>query len=515
VGGDVGKLADAPGSGWAKVALPSIFKLGLESLADRCGWQLKNVQGSYCVRTDESYHRVSEPALLSLHDLIDPAPSRREHPGGFAVLDTVPDQAGLLGESIDPLIDHELARHQQDGGLGAAVATFSLTYTVCSSSVVADQVRELRRELVPAVDDESSLHVVRLAARLNWRAAAVRTLLAGDITPGAFESADGQFAGFRSAQGLLAGMTYGAVPYLAPALLPAAPYVNGVMATRVGANLIWLFEHPLAGRMRPTDELLEALADTLGRFHPRDGVPKAVYKRPTYGRQGSLTFLAWWIRRLNVLFGIATDVGRFVDSAGQYEPRRHFAFLLSLERLFASVHQTLTETGRNETMRLSTAYDALDCLDGMGVSDFGSMTTPSSARATLERLRSELPSDVAEVALPRCEAAVRALEGVKDGFFLPGVATVEGLKGVPGLGASVLGWDKATRDYLRIDRNSAHSFVNELDPVTQPRKFAIFSAHDGRLSPHLADLAFLWLLAVLSRPSLLSRPIDHKGRKKG
>lgn len=54
-----------------------------------------------------------------------------------------------------------------------------------------------------------------------------------------------------------------------------------------------------------------------------------------------------------------------------------------------------------------------------------------------------------------------------------------------------LGWDRAVPAYLRIDRNSAHSFVKELDQVTEPRKFAILTANDGWLSAHLSDLALL------------------------
>ena len=139
------------------------------------------------------------------------------------------------------------------------------------------------------------------------------------------------------------------------------------------------------------------------------------------------------------------------------------------------------------------------------------MTTPSKARAALDGLRADLPANVAEAVLPRCESAVEALERVRDGFFLPGMATAQGLTGVPGVGGP-LGWDRATAEYLRIDRNSAHSFVNELDAVTKPRKFAVFSAHDGRLSPHLADLAFLWLVRLLADPSPLSGVIDGRGR---
>lgn len=497
------------------MALPPEFKMGLDVLAQNCGWTVRRFAGASYVRTEESYLRHSDPGLLTFKDLIGPGPQRAENPDGFAALSSAASQDDLLDDGLNPLIAQEMQRHQERGTLGAAVAAFQLMYTTCSSSVLPDQVREMRDKIVPAVDEQSSLHVIMLTPRLNWRAAAMRTLLAADVTPGSVSQA-GVFKGFQTGTGLFAAMTYGAVPYLAPALLTAAPYVNGVQTSRAGQNLVWMFDRPLVGRGRPTDDLIEALSDSQGRFHPRDSRPKAAYDRPSYQRQESLLLLRWWIRRVNLMLASATDIGRFADGAGDYQPRRHFAFLLSLERLFTGLHQTLSEAGRNESLRLTSAYDALDCLDGMGMGlgDFAAMTTPSKARAALDRLRVDLPADFAAVVLPRCESAVEALEGVKDGFFLPGVATPQGLLGLPGNEKQALGWDKAIPAYLRIDRNSAHSFVNELDPVAEPNKFTIFAAHDGRLSPHLADLAFLWVLRVLSDPSLLFKAIDRKPKKK-
>jgi hypothetical protein len=61
------------------------------------------------------------------------------------------------------------------------------------------------------------------------------------------------------------------------------------------------------------------------------------------------------------------------------------------------------------------------------------MTSPQKARRTLAHLQTALPEAVARVVMPRCEAAVSALEQVRDGFFLPGMVTEEGLAGVPGM----------------------------------------------------------------------------------
>jgi hypothetical protein len=71
----------------------------LEEIAGNCGWQFCRSGGGTYVRTDESYFRRSDPALLSLHDLVDPGPGRAEHASGFAVLAGTPDQAGLIPEA--------------------------------------------------------------------------------------------------------------------------------------------------------------------------------------------------------------------------------------------------------------------------------------------------------------------------------------------------------------------------------------------------------------------------------
>ncbi len=155
-------------------------------------------------------------------------------------------------------------------------------------------------------------------------------------------------------------------------------------------------------------------------------------------------------------------------------------------------------------------------MDGMRAGSFADMTSPRKARRALIDLQATLPDAVARVVLPRCEAAVGALEQVRDGFFLPDMVTEHGLAGVPGMTpGQVLGWDKATVQYLRIDRNSAHSFLNELEPDAEALKFGLFAAHDARLSPLLADLALLWVLRLLAEPARLERPLTApwKGRR--
>lgn len=46
----------------------------------------------------------------------------------------------------------------------------------------------------------------------------------------------------------------------------------------------------------------------------------------------------------------------------------------------------------------------------------------------------------------------------------------------PGGAVGILGWDKAIPQYLRMDRNSAHGFLNQLEPDGQAANFGLFAA---------------------------------------
>ncbi len=297
------------------------MKTGLDEFALLCGWKVRDFGGERYVRTEESYDGRADAGLLRLHPLISPGAPWAEQPEGFRALDRLQDQEGLLGAGLDELIAKQLQRYEADQRLGTAVAYLQLLFTTIPTQQLPDRVRELYERVVRQVDSESSLHLLRLEPELNWRAAVARTLLAADISPEALKQTDGGFRGFNSGRAVLTAMTYGAVPYVTPALLPATPFVNGVMSARAGANLVWLFGRPLAGRQRPTDELVEALASTQSRFSQGLASP---YETAGHDRAGSLDLLRSWVGRVNVLLAMATDVGRFVGADCAYQPRRHF-----------------------------------------------------------------------------------------------------------------------------------------------------------------------------------------------
>lgn len=322
-----------------------------------------------------------------------------------------------------------------------------------------------------------------------------------------------QFGGFNSAKAHLNGATLGAWPFLAPSIATLAPFVTGVMSARAYANVIWLFGQPLAGSAHPTDELLAAIGQDHARFTRR----RRGKERPEATASDALAAIQWWVSKTNLLFSIMTDITLFVDAQGGYEPVRHAAFLISVERLFTDVLEVLTNTGRNEGAKLRAAYDALDCIDGLRLGllpgmkkpTFADLTSTTKVARAVDDLERSLPSGVGAVVLPKCIEARDALEHVKEGFFLERHVGADGLVDVPvaGGGTREVLWDEAIRNYIRIDRNSAHSLLKEIDPVREPGKLVTFVAHDGELDPAVADLAYLWLVTLLDDPERMRIPI--------
>lgn len=150
----------------------------------------------------------------------------------------------------------------------------------------------------------------------------------------------------------------------------------------------------------------------------------------------------------------------------------------------------------SHSVALRAAYDALDCLEGMGWNAFDNATNPRKVRKVLERLRETLPSPVAEVTLPLCERAARALEEVRDGFITRSRHySTDGLIEMPGKGGPQnISWDKAVQMYIRLDRNSAHSFGKiEEDPLDRSLLFV----HEGVIPGDLCYLPFLHLMDML------------------
>lgn len=140
----------------------------------------------------------------------------------------------------------------------------------------------------------------------------------------------------------------------------------------------------------PSTQVIDAVKPMDERFAGRRQRSTGVCA-PVTGDQLAV-FLRWWVDQVNHVLGIATNPSLFPDKdTGRYDPRRHMAYLASLERLFRDVHETLYSAEQAEDTRLRAAYDALDCLDGMRLGSFADFTTPSKVNKALENLENSLP----------------------------------------------------------------------------------------------------------------------------
>jgi hypothetical protein len=89
------------------------------------------------------------------------------------------------------------------------------------------------------------------------------------------------------------------------------------------------------------------------------------------------------------------------------------------------------------------------------------------------------------------------LEEVRNGFITRSRHySTDGLIEMPGKGGQQnLSWDKAVQMYIRLDRNSAHSFGKiEEDPLDRSLLFA----HEGVIPGDLCYLPFLHLMDMLA-----------------
>jgi len=168
---------------------------------------------------------------------------------------------------------------------------------------------------------------------------------------------------------------------------------------------------------------------------------------------------------------------------------------LSLERLFVCLHELLSRRGRDEFVRQLLLFHVLDMLEGLGLGAFDQLVNAGAVERRLQRLRAELPGDVARVALARCEHGLGGLKDAAAGFYLQERMNNEGLQVTDDDGRTRrLAVDRAVASYLQTIRNSTHSFRKKMRSRWHR---SIFVAHTGVLHDALPEVAFLHVLHLL------------------
>jgi hypothetical protein len=492
-GGDVSKPSTRPEKRWARILFPDQFQLGVKGLAGLCDWHVRAVEsGRPLVIPRERYQGVTARMV----------------------------EAVKIGDAARPFED-DLIR-QAVARLSYGRLHLQSELPELPQDVVNPQTREefwgaLRLRLMMSTDDElpkllrlsfgdilgqfpeASLWYVALTPRAIWRAATIRALFASAVAPETLTRRQEDFRGFPPGGSLIQSLLVGLRAYLEPVLMLNAPWLIGWDGPRNAGSIIVLFgrsEPGFVGRQLP--EMISALRS--------DGLvsPAAATHRPEVPATTSEALLRYWVDRLDALLSRALDPTEFVAAGGDHLPGEHLAAVSSIESMFVALQTLLGHAGRDPHVRQMAMFSILDHLDGMDFDDWIRMVTPNKVARAASALAGELPPDIADVVLWRVRPAIQALEQFKHTHTLPERVTGGRLRVPDGAG----GWreeslDTATANYLRLIRNSHHSFT---EMASDPAKLALLASFEAGIPDALSDLALLHVLRFLVHPRMPGQP---------
>ena len=86
--------------------------------------------------------------------------------------------------------------------------------------------------------------------------------------------------------------------------------------------------------------------------------------QPEITNDDAIDSLHWWIAGLNALVAVELDPATHA-SDGIYDPVRHLAMSLTIDRLVATVQQIAIADRRNSMVRKLLLFDSLDLIEGL------------------------------------------------------------------------------------------------------------------------------------------------------
>jgi hypothetical protein len=290
--------------------------------------------------------------------------------------------------------------------------------------------------------------------------------------------------------------------YLTPLLAAGSPGVWAINVVRSFGSLVFTLGTFVSGTDGDASELLQLLA--------LPGASEAV-KFPRLSTAAASDALEWWTERLNLLFGVLSDLATFTDRAGTYRPAKHLEALLTVEQVFRRTASMLV-AHRDTHARRALLFTVLDSMEGLRGTSLLTMCALSHASKTLAALEQSMPKAAAEVLLPAARRAVEALKGLQEGFFIRrqlGTTDVELL--LPEGNTQSLSPDDAVARYLKLLRDATHGHSANKQSVTALTE-ALLANHDGAVPHDVGLLGYLYLLDVLANPDRLRRTLFRGGR---
>lgn len=463
---------------WTSLTWPDQARSSPNDIRGRCGWRIKAAGSKWRVCPDESYER-RRAGLLKVVG-VHAGPSEPPE-------DLIRRIRGWNREmELDPELERDLAvethRLNDIGTNAARDLAIGGQFGLLSGTDLDGIARAIL---------ESDLHwiAIEMSAKCSARVSVIRMLFSVDHA-GYVLQRPAQFRGFDAMRALLGDYFQSPMTFLEPALLCISPWLVGSAFNRLHGVLVGIGSCPQDGRPQ--------YSEAMARHRPLllADVMTDVRERPDVSHREGEAFLRWWVDRVDELLSAALDPVCGVNEGGEYDARIHLAGLNTVARLFATVHDILFLDRYDQFARPVLLFQFLDLMHGLRYGDYDQTTSLGRCERVLRDVVGALPPAVRAYTLPRCERAVTALKEVRAGFD-PDLILSGELHFPDG---TTIGLEKATSALLRSIRNSQHGQRSELG---NDRHLKVLAAHNGRLSPDLADLAFLHLVQMLTTPEEL------------
>ncbi|TQJ52235.1 hypothetical protein FBY26_3985 [Phycicoccus sp. SLBN-51] len=471
-------------------------------------------QGAFLVQTDESYRPIP-PDLVRLRTIAKPADDAPR----WDELTFLTERATVtLPGRVEKDLQRRLLKAEERGALVdllnhqvLLLHTLPLTDLPAQAQYFVETLNDVRftedssrgpfgNTWVHLVETNPALlHRLKLAS-VFMRIEQDHRLGGGDPRHiDQLESRGGRI--FSSSAGLYDGVIMFDA-YLSPLLAAGTPGIWGVNVVRSFGSLIFSLGAFVSGTDGEASELLQLVTTP--------GATKTT-QFPRLSAMAADGAIQWWTERLNLLFGVLSDLSTFTDADGNYRPAKHLEAMLTVEQIFRRSTSMLV-AHRDTNARRTLLFTILDSLEGVRGTDLLTMFTLSHATKVLAEVEALMPAPAAEILLPAARRGVSALQEMQQGFFIRHqlrTATVDLHLG--GGTTQPLSVEAATARYLKVLRDATHGHGSNRES-SRALTAALLSHHDGEIPHDLGLLGYLYLLDVLAHPERLRRLLFRGGR---
>ncbi|MFB6720179.1 hypothetical protein ACFCV3_08480 [Kribbella sp. NPDC056345] len=500
-------MASRAPENYAKIRVPSwLFGGNPEGLLQHLDVYSKRLPGSpdsWSVETTENYFR-RQPKLVGFERLAGPTVNGDQ----FHLIDT---HSPMIQHTPSDQAVETIRKLGERAEISEDLIDFITYIRMCLVAAPPEQLSSIARDVhqslieIPDPGDSDALPLSDASSYFVWRNETLFHRLKFASMWMRFEhdeefkaqgpqylqqqfSAEGQL--FQSSSSLYAGI-YTFDAYLGPLLGSLSPWVWGFYSSNsMGCN-IQTYGRTLNGIGSDAAELIQ----TIGIQGGLDQIP-----HPDFGPSSSSNAVEWYTTALNQLFATLADFSYYVDSDGYYEPTKQMHTLLSIEQLFRRI-TSLQLAHRDVHARRVLLFTILDTLQRLTGRPIETHCSLRFATKTLDSLRETMPSDAAQVLLPRAASSVAALKEMQAGFFMSSKSAGIHIPDIKG-SEHLVDFDGATAQYIKVLRDATHGHGTNR-PGSMARTNALLAHHNGDVPHDLGWLGFLYLLEFLANPNLL------------